>query len=197
MFNLDKLNSKIDLKNLDFKNLDLKNLDLAKITKLVSEHQNSFIKLVLIVGTLFLTVVMYNDHRVKDQDLSSKTLLLKQKFEAIKARDQAVADLSNFKSSVPEKLSEYDLITLMSSYAKKCNVAITTLSPADSVDMGLYDIVNVNFNVVSDNFKDLMLFLRMIEKSKFPLRINKWSGREDQSGRITFITEVSAVLIHI
>ena len=84
MLNLDKLNSQ----------LDLNNLDIGKIIKLISEHQNTFIKIVLVVGTLFLAVMMFNDHRVKDQGIRTKIDALQQKLSVIKSRDQAVLDLN-------------------------------------------------------------------------------------------------------
>ena len=186
MFNLDQLNSQ----------LDLKNLDIAKLTKLASEHQNSFIKIVLIVGSLVIAGVLFNDYHVKDQDEHAKITELQGKLDAMKSREQAVTDLDNFKSSMSKKINEYELITQMSNYAKLCHVTITSLSPAESKDMGLYDLINVNFNAVSDNFKDLMLFFRKVEKSEYSLRINSWSGREADDGRVVFTIEISAVNIH-
>ena len=50
--------------------------------------------------------------------------------------------------------------------------------------MGLYDSIDVNFNANADSFKDMMLFLRKIEKSNSPLRINSWSGHEETAGKL-------------
>ncbi len=95
-------------------------------------------------------------------------------------------DINNFKSSLPNKLNEFELIALISKYAKLQHVAITSLSPAESKDMGLYDVINVSFEAMCDGFKDMILFLRKIEKSEFPLRVDSWSGHEAENGKITF-----------
>jgi hypothetical protein len=186
MIDLDKLNSQ----------LDLKNLDGAQLAKLFKENQNSVIKLGLVIGALFLAVVMYNDFHAKDQAMHLRITQLQQKLDAIKARDGAIKDLDDFQSTLPLKINEFELITLISDYAKSNRITITTLSPAESQNMGLYDLINMNFNAVSDDFKSLMLFLRSIEKSKYPLRVNSWSGQEAADGKVTFDIQISAVLIH-
>jgi len=186
MLDFNKLNSQIDFNN----------IDADQLTKVISEHRNSFFNLVLIAASLLLAGVMFNDHRVKEQNLRVKMADIQDKLLALDAGDAAVRDLNKFKSLLPKKLNESDLITLISEYAKSNNIVITSLSPADSKDMGLYDAVDVNFNSASDNFKDMMLFLRKIENSDFPLTINSWSGHEEADGRITFTLEISAVNIH-
>jgi len=186
MINLDKMNSKFDLQN----------MDAAQLAKALSTHQNSLIKLVLIVGSLLCVGVMFNNYRISGEGVRTKMSQAQDKLDAIKGRDAAVQDLNGFKSSLPKKINEFELITLISNYAKASHVIITSLSPAESKDMGLYDIINVNFNGVSDNFKSMMIFLRKIEKSQSPLMINSWSGHEGDGGQITFVIQISAVIIH-
>ena len=186
MINLDKINSQ----------LDIKNLDTEKLTKLVIENQNVLIKIILVVGALYLSWNMFNDFQLKNKGITAKIALLEQKMNAVKARDAANQDLDAFKSAIAPKINEFELITLLSNYAKKDNVNITSLSPAESKDMGLYDAINVNFSASSKSFKEMMHFLRKIEKSKSSLRINTWSGHEDRSGAITITIEISAVMIH-
>jgi hypothetical protein len=183
----------IDFKKLNSQ-LDINNIDVARIVRTVGEHRNVLINVVLIIGSLLIAGAMFNSH--SNKDLRSQISQLQQKIGTIKARGAAIRDFNDFKSSLPKKVDESGLITLISDYAKIYHVKITSLAPAESRDMGLYDAVNANFNAVSDNFKNVMLFLRKIEKSKFPLRVNSWSGYEDRDGRITFAIEVSAVLIH-
>jgi len=187
MLDLDKLNTQFE---------SLKGLDAGQLSKAVKDHQNSLFKLLLVIGTIVLGVMMFNDYRAKDQDVHSRIKLLQAKLDVIKARDAAIQDLNNFKSSQRKKISEFDLITLISAYAKSENVTISSLSPAESQDMGLYDLININFTATSDDFKGLMLFIRKIEKSEYLLRINSWTGHEDGDGNINFTIQISAVQIH-
>jgi hypothetical protein len=191
------LNIMIDPKKLNSQ-ISFKDLDLDKLTKALSEHQNSVIKLVLVIGALLLAGVMFNGNRVKVQALKLQVSKAQQKLDAFKARDAAVGNLNAFKSSLPKRINEFELITLISNYAKSYNVTIPSLSPGESKDMGLYDAIDISFSASSDSFKNMMLFLRKIEKSDLPLRVNSWAGDEAEDGTITFTfqIDISAVLIH-
>jgi hypothetical protein len=186
MLNLNKLKPQFNLKD----------IDVADLSKTLLEHQGSLIKLILIIGSLLIVGAMFNGHRLKDQGLRARISQAREKLGVLKARDAARGELDNFKSSLPHKINEFELITLISNYAKSHHVSINSLSPAESQDMGLYDAINVSFNAVAGDFKDMMLFLRNIEKSEFPLRINSWTGHEGDNGQIAFQIEISAVLIH-
>jgi hypothetical protein len=175
---------------------DLKNIDAAQLAKILREHQNSLIKLILIIGSMWVVGVMFNDHRIKDQNLLTQMSQVQQKLDAVKARDAAIANFNDFKSSLPKKLNEFELITLISDYAKLNHVNITSLSPAESKDMGLYDIIDAHFDVISDNFKNMILFLRTIEKSNASIRVGSWTGHVVENGKITFSISISAVIIH-
>jgi hypothetical protein len=185
MLNLDKLNSQFDINS----------IDLSQINKLLLEQQK-IVKLVFLVGSLLMAWGIYNDHRVKDQGLHTQLTQAKEKLEAIKARDAAIQELNKYKSSIPKPLNVFDLIRLINNYAKIDNDTITSYIPTQSKDMGLYDLINVHFEVVSDDFRKMMLFLRKIESSEYPLRINSWSGRELDGGKVSFTIEINAVLIH-
>jgi len=186
MINLDKITS----------NFDIQNLDAAQFTKILNEHQHSLIKGVLIIGTLLMAWSMFHDYRTKEQGLRTGMSQAQEKLDALKVRDGAVKDFNNFKSSLPNKLNEFELIALISKYAKLQHVTIISLAPAESRDMGYYDAIDVSFAASSGNFKDMVLFLRKIEKSVYPLKVNSWFGNEGEDGKIAFTIAISAVLIH-
>jgi len=185
MIDLEKLNSQIDLKN----------IDPAKIISALAGHQNNLIKIVLIAGSLFAAWLMFNQYHGKEQSLHLQLSQLQQKIGVIKARNASNEDLNNFRSALPPKINEFDLITLLSNYVKLHHVTITSLSPAESKDMGLYDVINVKFVGQAYDFKSLMFFLREIEESKSSLMINSWSGHEEENGKIDFTISISAVVI--
>jgi uncharacterized membrane protein len=185
MLNLDKINSQFDINN----------LDASQITNILTEHQKTII-IVLIVGSLLMAAGIFNDHHAKETALRARMSQEQEKLGVIKSRDAALADLNHFKSSMPKQISEFELITQISNDANLYHVNIASLSPADNKDMGLYDVTDLSFTAVSDNFKDMMLFLRKIEKSDSPVTVNTWSGHEGDDGKISFNIEISAVHIH-
>lgn len=178
------------------KQMDLKDFDLPKLIKFIDEHRNSIIKFGVILAALAMLLAMYNNYQASSLDVHAKIAQMQGKLEAVKVRDQAALGLNGFKSALPKKINEFELITMVSKYAKLYHVTIASLSPAESKDMGIYDLINLNFNAEFDNFKDLMPFLRKIENSSSYLRVNSWSGHELDDGRINFDTEISAVNIH-
>ena len=186
MVDLNQINSKFDLNN----------LDAEKIAQSLTQHQHTLIKSGLIIVSLVLIVMMFNDHRAKEAALQTQMSQAQAKIEALKPHDQVILDFKNFKSSLPEKLTEFQLVTVISDYAKSIPVSIGGLSPTESKDMGLYDVMNVSFDVVADNFKTMLLFIRKIEKSKYPLRIDSWRGGQGSDGKINFSLSISAVMVH-
>lgn len=182
----DKLNSQFSLQD----------IDTAQLTKALSEHQNTIIKLALIIGTLVGAVLMFNDHSNNDRDLHLRLSKVKDKLNAIKAHDKATKDFEDFKSSIPKEINVFRLIPLISDYAKSYKNTVVSYTPDQSRNLGLYDALSVRFNMASDNFKNMMLFIRSIEKSSYPLRVESWSGQEKADGTITFEIQISAVHIH-
>jgi len=175
---------------------DINNIDLKKILLLIDQQKNTFVKIVLIVGSLLVAGLIINDYHAKVQAFNAKISMAQKKIQVLKVRDVAVQNFNDFQSSLPPKLSEVDMITVVSDYAKSCNITVNSLSPADVKDMGLYDQINVKLEAQSNIFKDMMLFLRKIERSHYPLRIESWTGRENADGKIAFTVLISAVLIH-
>jgi len=184
----------IDLNKINLQ-FDIKDIDAAQVSKILIEQQKT-IKMVFLIGTLLVGGLMYNDHRSQEAGLHVKMSREQSKYEVIKAHEAAAQDLSHFKSSIPKEISVFDLIRLISNDAKLYNSNIVSYSPSQKKDMGLYDLTNVSFIAESDNFKDMMLFLRKIERSDSPIMISVWSGHEEEDGKISFTTTIGAVHIH-
>jgi hypothetical protein len=173
----------------------LSNLDSDTLLNPLTEHQSLLVKIGVVVGALIIAGLLFNDHHIKDQLLQNKMTQVNEKLEAIKDRNTAVQAVVKFKSSLPPKISENDLIDLITNYVRTFHVNITALSPPQSGRSNLYDTLNVTINGESANFKNMMLFIRAVEGPKSPLEINSWSGREDENGKMSFTMQISVVEI--
>ena len=174
---------------------NINDIDTTMLTKALSEHQNTVVKLVLIVGALVWIILMFSDTHHKQWELRFKISQAQQKIQTMKQRDDSVTALQKYKSTLPKSLNEFEFITLISNYTKLQNINMTSFSPAESKDMGIYDTITISFNAIADNFKDMMFFIRKIERSSFPIKINSWSGHEEENGKIDFTISISAVVI--
>jgi hypothetical protein len=189
--------SPFDLKKLqDLKNLELKDIDGEELLILLQEHQHTLIKSFLIIVTLWMLVGMFNNAQSKEKALRAKIAQGQQKLTVLAARNIAVSDLAKFKSSFSHKLTENEFITLVSNYAKSNQVTIVSLSPAESKDMGLYDLLNISLDVVCNDFKQMEMFLRGMEKANSSIRVDSWAVHEGADGQIISEVGISAVGFH-
>jgi len=185
MINLDKFNTQFDVND----------IDPAQIVKLLTDNQK-IVVIAIGIFTLLIAGVMFNDFHAKSAGLRLKMSHEQGKLDVIKAREKAINDLGSFKASIPKELTVFDLITLITNYARANNIDIVSYLPSPSKDMGLFDQIDVRFDVSTSDFKGMMLFIKKIESSKYPILINSWTGSEDKDGRISFKLAISAVLIH-
>lgn len=185
MLNLDKINTSIDLSEIDFSRLVI---GLAEYKK--------FIKIFFIVVSLLIAGMIFNEFHHKEQAIKTSVAQAQEKLEVIKSRNTAIQDLGRFKSTLPKEMDQFQLITEISNDANLYHVTITSLYPPEVKNFALYSVLNFQFTAVSDNFRKMMLFLRSIEKSVPPLRIDSWQGNEGEDGKVSADIQISAVHIN-
>jgi len=176
--------------------MNLSDVNVEDITKTLSEHQNTLIKIALVVVCLGLAVMMFTDHHKKETAIHQQISQAQAKLDAIKSRDTSIQSFKDFQASLLKPVNEVEMISLVNNYAKENHVTIASLNPSEGRNLGLYDQINLSFSAHCDDFRTLMLFLRKIERSPSPLRIDSWSGHEEEDGKIVFDVNISAVLIH-
>ena len=184
----------IDLNKLSQFNVN--DIDTEKIVSVLLEHQNTLIKVLLVAVSLFFLVNMFNGHRLKEQNLRKQMSDVQDKLLAIKTRDASTGELNSFMSAFPKKLNEFELIGIVSNCAKSNHISIPSLSPSLSKDMGLFDEIDIGFVAQADSFKEMELFLRKVEESNASIRIDSWTGQENEKGQISFSVNLSAVIMH-
>ena len=184
MLNLDKLNTQFDINN----------IDINQVIKAITENQK-YIVILFVVVTSFLTFGMFKDQHVKEQAIRDQLTQEQGKFPIIKARDASIKDLADFKATIPNEINVFDLINLIQGYAKSFNTTVA-YSPSQNTDKGIHNDLTISFQVVSDNFSDMILFIRKIEKSKYPLVVDSWTGQEGAGGAFSYSIEIRAVHLH-
>ena len=100
----------LDLNNLKTQ-FDPSNFDIVQIVKILREHLNSLIKVILIIATLIIARGMYYDHRSKEQNLLNQMTQGQMKLDSIQTREAMVGNLNSFKSYLPKKINEFELTT--------------------------------------------------------------------------------------
>ncbi|MDE2223034.1 MAG: hypothetical protein KGK03_08190, partial [Candidatus Omnitrophica bacterium] len=135
--------------------------------------------------------------RSKAEALHRQVAREQAKLNVINELNKSVQNFKEFQSSLPRRLNEFELATQISKDADQYHINLPSFNSAvPSKDKGIYDVREFGFEATADNFRDAMLFLRKVEKSQPPLKVNNWSGHENPDGSITFDIDISAVHIH-
>jgi len=175
--------------------IDLKKIDIDQIIQILKEHRNTVLKLAVVIGALVIAGIMFNDYHIKEAALYVRISQMQKKLDAITSQKGAIKGLNDFKVSFPKGISEDQSITQITSYATAQNVSISTFSPTEDQDMGLYSITKVSFTGTAPDYRDMVLFLRDIEESPYLFRVDSWSG--NGHGEINFTMAISAVHVHL
>jgi len=175
--------------------IDLNNIDLNQIVQILTEYRNTALKLAVIIGALVVAGMMFNDCHTKEQVLRARISQVQQKLDVIASQQQAVKNLDDFKASFSKGINEDKIIPQITGYATAHGVSISSLSPTESQDMGLYDVIKVQLLGAAPDYKAMVLFLRDIEKSPYLFKVDLWEA--NGRGEVDFTMEISAVHVHI
>ncbi|MBF0503750.1 MAG: hypothetical protein HQL14_01490 [Candidatus Omnitrophica bacterium] len=173
---------------------DLKSMDTDQIIQALTENLHVVLKSAVIVVALVVAGIMFNDNHSKEQGLRSRISQMQQKLDAITAQQKITKELEDFKASFPKGIDEDKIITQITVYATAHNLSISSFSPTDTQDMGLYDVINVDFKGTAPDYKALVLFIRDIEKSPYLFRVNSCSAQGDTE--LSFSMKISVAHLH-
>jgi outer membrane murein-binding lipoprotein Lpp len=182
----------------DLNNIDLNSIDVDQIVQTLTQYKNAVLMAAVIIGTLIAAGMMFNNKQIKENALRKKVTQLQQKLDVIAGQKEAVKNLNDFKASFPLGINEDKIITQITSYAQAHDVIISSLTPRQKQDMGLYDVSKVDLSGAAHDYKSMVLFLRDMEKSKYLFKLDSWSGQiNDSTGSIDFRLEVSVMHVHL
>lgn len=176
---------------------NLNNIDVDQIIQVLIEYRNTALKLAAMIVSLVVMGMMLNEHHIKEQVLRAQMSKVQQKLDVIASRQEAIKNLDDFKTSFPKGINEDKIITQITAFAPSQDVTINSLSPRESQDMGLYDVVEVSLTGAARDYKAMVLFLRAMEKSKYLFRVDSWMGGSNEgTGEVNFTMVISALHIH-
>ncbi len=186
-----------DLKDLNSR-FDINNIDINQIIEVLTRYLNTILKLAVVLGALVIAWMIFNDYRIKEQDLRLQMSQVQQKLDVIAGRQKAIGNLENLKSSFQKGINEDKIINQITSYATAHGVSISSLSPAESQEKTLYDVIRFDLSALAPDFQALVLFLRDIEKSKYFFMVDSWSlSQGGEQGGINFSMGISVVRVHL
>ena len=166
--NLNEL-SKIDIK-------DLKKIDLGQVREEIQNRPDILINVLLIGFTLFAIIFFYNKYEHQAKQLKGQITGLKEKLDVVKEQDQAVQKIKEFINKFPKPISNERLIEKINEFALNHKIQILSYAPAENISEEYWTSNSVVFNLASESYANILLFIQDIEKSPYALIIEKWSG---------------------
>jgi len=163
-----------ELNSIDVK--DLKNIDWRRMANRIQSRPDLAINIVLVIATLVTLLFTYKRYLNKTQDLEDTLSSLEETSEAIDKMEIIRKEYSDFQKSIPDTINANQLIETLSKFALKRDVQILSFSPANKKSNKFISLTSVEINVISENYADIILFMRDIESAPYAIRVEKWSG---------------------
>jgi len=156
---------------------DLKNVDLSLIKENLLSRPHYIINVVLVVATIAGSIHLYQRNQSETAQIKKEIVKLKDRLSAVKKQKKLEEQHKEFTADFPKIISVDDLGDKLSEFAVLHNVQIVTFSPGGSKNDNFKTINNVEINIASDDYENIILFIKEIENSSFAVRIQKWSGK--------------------
>lgn len=165
---------------LDFRNLgsfDLKSMNLIHWWYLLRRHRELMIYSGMVIGTLIVGVQMIGQQNIKIETMQRELASLEDKDKVISEYENTKKTVEDYMKSLPQGTVEMDsIINLINEFARNRDIQIQSFSPSgDRRSLDYYDVVYLELNVRTVDYKDLVLFIQDIEDSTYNLRIENWT----------------------
>ena len=187
MFDFAKFNLKIDLKN----------LDINQLKQELVGRKTTVINALVIVGVVVILGCMLNNYRIHVSSLENQIVQMRAKMQVIATYQTGEKELKDFLLSLSKGLKRDKVISQMADYAAASHVSILSFSPGKVRDLGMYELVRVRLSIKANSYKDVLLFLRSIEKSPYVLRVESWKVINFQAGNFSCDVEISSLYFNI
>ena len=179
---------------LKLNNKDLGKINLADFIKGWLNRPDIFIRIILLVTTVFVTIYIYNQHNKETQRMSSTLILNKDRLAIVDKITQSQKELDDFIKKIPESIDVDSLTGKITEYASIHKVQIISFSPADKRADRTKELVSITINILSGNYSDMVSFIKEIEDSPYNIRLESWTGKiSDSALRNNFSTDESPV----
>ncbi|MCA9398720.1 MAG: hypothetical protein KC618_03140 [Candidatus Omnitrophica bacterium] len=171
-----------DIKNF-IKNVDFKNIDYHALKDRVAGRPDILISISLIAVCLFVIMYIWGNYRTNVSGVKAKVREMKEKLVLVEERTKLDAEYQSFIDSIREPVQEDQLGQRIAEIAFQNEIDIVSVSETTEISNEHGRLVNIEMDVATKNYDDLVSFIRDIEKSKFALRVDKWEASMGGSSR--------------
>lgn len=169
----------IDISKMDIN--DLQNINYEKLFKDIRQKPDKIIGVSACLLAVFLSFNIFNKTQTKKRAYQIKTFEMEEKSKIIDEFNTAQADLKNFLTSVPPKLTENEFINKITDIAVSHNVKIDSFSKNEDNTLSNHSLISLEISALVSTYEDLYQFINDIETANSSIRVNSWSGNLSNS----------------
>lgn len=171
------MNIKEAIEKLNSINLeDLKKIDINQFKDLLRRSPVIVLNIVFVLGSCFTALTLFNKAMSDEKKMKASNASYEEKLEAVKKQKKAKEELDQFAANFPKELVGRQLIDKFSELATNRNVHILSFSPAKEKSDQYSILTTVNLSIESNDYKNIILFVKDIENFPFAVRLEKFSA---------------------
>lgn len=164
----------MDLKSLS--SINIKNINAAQIKELYKSRPDIFINILLIGITLYATMYIYNGAKTKKLRLSQDATMAQAKWKVAEQLAKVDKEVKEFQSKFPKAIESDQFTSKLSEIALKNNVQTLSFAPPQKNKDENVELTTVSFNIASEEYPNVLTFIKDIEAAQYALRIQKVSA---------------------
>lgn len=172
----DKIKSVLEsLRNFNVK--DLQNIDAQQLGDMLRQRLDILLNSVLILVTIGAMAIAVKGCAKKSQTLTWEIKQQEERVEVVKESARLHGEYSTFLESFRKPVLVDQLINKLSEFAGARQVQILSFSPIKEKSDDYIKVAGVQINIVSENYKNIVLFMKDVEDAPYALRVGQWSAR--------------------
>lgn len=174
--NVDKIKNWVaSLRNININ--DLRNIDAQQLGEMLRQRIDIVLNITLILVTMVATVLIVTASGKRSEMLTWEIKQLEERGEAVKESERLKGEYSAFLESFPEPILTDRLINKLSEFAADRQVQVLSFSPVKEKSDNYIKVAGVQINVSSDNYKNIVLFMKDVEDAPYALQVGQWSAK--------------------
>lgn len=157
---------------------DIKNIDTLSIKSYLIKNADVSICIILVILTIFINLKIIESHKENLNTLNTKIEEMQNTLKAVEIDQKSDQKFTEILAEFPEPISINELSQILTGYASKYELQINNYSPGRAETTEGVKINSMSISTESPDFESMINFLKEIENSPYPIRLQSWSGTQ-------------------
>ncbi len=156
---------------------DLQNIDARQIVEMLRQRFDIVLNIFLILVTVLTISGIVAGYRKRSQAMTWEIKQMQERLGVVKESQGLKGEYAEFLKHFPKSILTDQLINKLSEFAVYRQVQIVSFSPLKEKGDDYIAVAGVQLNIVSANYKNIILFMRDVEDAPYSVRVDRWSAK--------------------